>query len=572
MENARYKKFPIGISDFKKLIKGKNLFADKTLMIKDIMDDSSEVVVITRPRRFGKTLNLSMLYYFLGNNHSIDESENLFEGLNISKDTEFCKAHQNQYPVIFISFKDIKKPDQLSAYASIVLLMKELYAEHRYLLEGDLLAQDEKNTFRALLNQEANPENVGAAIKKLSEYLARKFKKFPIILIDEYDTPIQEAYSKEYYDDMIDLMRSILGQALKDNKEFQKAVVTGITRVAQESLFSGMNNVTIYTLLREKYGQYFGFTEEEVVVLLAQSRQKASIETIKEWYNGYQVGRYTLYNPWSIINCLDNNEPLQPYWVNTASNSLIAELLSRAKLVVKQQFEELLQGNIIEQPISENLVFSDIKTSPEALWSLLLYAGYLKVLSSELRGYRLMARMAIPNKEVGFVYDRIIDAWFSEAISYDSYNSFVQSLSNGDMDKFKNYLSMYIMQTGSYFDFNEQTPEAIFHVFILGLVVGLKDEYIIQSNKEAGLGRSDVIFIPKNKQKNGILIEFKVSDSIDRCLTKAQEALSQIKDKKYIETFKQHNIASVLAIGLAFFGKQVELVHEEIVLKDLSSG
>ncbi len=531
-------------------------------MIKEIMDDSSTVVVITRPRRFGKTLNLSMLYYFFGQNHS--DHKNLFEGLNISEDAEFCKEHQQQYPVIFISFKDIKETNYKHAYAGIKELISALYGEHRYLLEGDLLGEDEKNKFTALLNEEANLTHVKTAIQKLSSYMRKKFKKSPIILIDEYDTPIQEAYLHNYYDKMIGLMRGIFGKTLKDNKNLDKAVVTGITRIAQESLFSGMNNVTVYSLLKKKYGQYFGLTEEEVLKLLAQSKQTASIEKIKEWYNGYVVGQYTLYNPWSIINCLDNNESLQPYWVNTASDDLIAQLLSGAKPKVKQQLEELLQGNVIEQPISENLVFADIKTSPEALWSLLLYAGYLKVLSSELRGYALMAKLAIPNKEVGFVYDQIVAEWFSKAISLNSYDKFVKSLADGDIDQFKNYLSEYIIQTGSYFEFNSKTSEQIFHVFILGLVVGLRDYYTIHSNQESGFGRFDVIFIPKDKNKNGILLEFKTSASIELLLEKAQEALEQIKDRKYIEVFKQHGVGAVLAIGLAFFGKQVELMHETI--------
>ncbi len=555
-------KFPIGISDFKELIKGKCLFADKTLMIKDVMDDSSKVLVITRPRRFGKTLNLSMLYYFLGKNHS--ETGNLFEGLNISKDTEFCKAHQGQYPVIFITFKSVKESNYNDACASIVELIRRLYEEHKYLLDDNTLSESEKTIFMALRNKTANLSDIKNSIMQLSEYMTRKFKQPPIILIDEYDTPIQEAYLNTYYKKMIGLMRSIFGQALKDNNEYQKSVITGITRIAQESLFSGVNNITVYSLLREKYGQYFGFTEKEVSTLLAQSRQTASINLIKEWYNGYTVGQYTLYNPWSIINCLDNNESLQPYWVNTSSNDLIDKLLRKANPTIKQQFEALLQGNIIEQPISENLVFPDIEKSEEALWSLLLYAGYLKVLSSELHGFQLVAKMAIPNKEVGFVYDKIIATWFSKAISFDSYNRFIQSLADEDMDKFKIYLSTYIMKTGSYFDFNRKAPEQIFHVFILGLVVGLRDHYDIHSNQESGLGRFDVIFIPKDIHKNGILLEFKTSPTPELLSNKALEALEQIKDKQYIEIFKQHNVTSILIIGLAFCGKQLELAHENI--------
>ncbi len=559
---------PIGVSDFEKLIEDNYLFVDKSLFIKEVMEDGAQVVLITRPRRFGKTLNLSMLYYFLSRNYN--KNENLFKGLKISKEEEFCKKHQQQYPIIFISFKDVKALDYENAYDIIVKLIRELYAEHRYLLEGDLLAQDEKSIYEEILNEKANKASIKDSIKQLALYMARKFKQLPIVLIDEYDTPIQEGYSKQYYEKIVEVMRGIFGQALKDNRPgdriIDKAIITGITRVGQESMFSGLNNLEVYTLLREKYGQYFGFTEEEVINLLRQSKQTISISPIKEWYNGYQVGRYVLYNPWSIINCLKNNGDLKPYWVNTASNDLIAELLDGAKLAIKQQFEELLQGNVIEQPLSENLVFADIKTSAEALWSLLVYAGYLKVLSSELRGYELMAKMAIPNKEVGFVYDKIIANWFYKATSRDSYIKFIQSLEKGEINNFKNYLSDYIIQTGSYFEFNSKTSEQIFHVFILGLVVGLKEHYAIHSNQESGLGRFDVIFIPKDKSKNGILLEFKTSATSDLLVEKAQEALKQIKERRYIERFKQHNIDSVLAIGLAFCGKELELAHEVIAI------
>jgi hypothetical protein len=553
-------RLPIGISDFQKLITGKYQFADKTLLIKDIIDDGAGVILITRPRRFGKTLNLSMLNYFLQSIFSHDT--NLFVGLEISKDVDFCQEHQNRYPVIFISFKDIKKLNYEAAYEKITTLISELYKEHRYLLEGDLLYSDEKEIFNNIIRRQALQSDVEIALKQLIAYVARKFKTLPLLLIDEYDTPIQEAYLQGYYTEMIDLMRSILGQALKDNQAIHKAVLTGITRISQESLFSGLNNIGVYSLLREKYGEYFGFTEEEVVKLIAATNQNISLASIKEWYNGYQIGKHVLYNPWSIINCLDNNGQLQPYWLHTSSNGLINKLLLAAKPEVKQQFERLLQGDVIEQALSENLVFSDIETESEALWSLLLYAGYLKVTGSELSGSRLIAKISIPNKEVSLVYDEIVEKWFSRAISLESYDSFVRSLTSGDMDKFKIYLSNYIMQSGSYFDFNSNTPEKIFHIFILGLVVGMRDEYMIYSNHESGLGRFDVIFLPKDKQKTGIVLEFKTSSSEEALLAKAEEALSQINTKEYITVFKQHDVPSALAIGLSFCGKKMELVHE----------
>jgi hypothetical protein len=562
VQKAHNIKLPIGISDFQELIKGKYLFADKTLFVKEVMDDGAKVILLTRPRRFGKTLNLSMLQYFL----EYSENKDLFDGLAIHRDKEFCQEHQNQYPVVLISFKDIKASNYADSYSDIVELIRRLYGEHRYLLEEDVLSHEEKDTFIAILNRRAEVSDIKAAIKYLSVYITRKFNKSPILLLDEYDTPIQEAYLKGYYSEMIDLMRSIMGQALKDNSFLTKAVVTGITKISQESLFSGLNNIAVYSLLKEKYGQYFGFTEEEVSQLIAETKQRASLDSIKEWYNGYQIGRYVLYNPWSIISCLANNGALQPYWVNTSSNELINRLLSRASVDVKHQFEALLQGKVTEQPLSENLVFPYVETRKEALWSLLLYAGYLKVLSTELGNYQLMARIAIPNKEVAFVYKEIVANWFRVTTGIGSYDEFVQALRNGDLKKFELYLSSYIMQTGSYFDFNSNTPEQVFHVFILGLVVGLQDHYFIYSNRESGLGRVDAILIPHDKQKAGILLEFKICEEPESLQAKAQEAVKQTKDKKYVEEFNKLNIKSVLVIGLAFCGKNMALAHENIGL------
>ncbi|RZI47709.1 AAA family ATPase, partial [Rickettsiales endosymbiont of Peranema trichophorum] len=364
-----------------------------------------------------------------------------------------------------------------------------------------------------------------------------------------------------YYEKMVELMRGILGQALKDNSYLTKAVVTGIARISQESLFSGLNNIEVYSLLREDYGQYFGFTEEEVLKLLEATKQPISISEIKEWYNGYQIGRHVLYNPWSIIKCLKNHGELDEYWVNTSSNQLIGDLLRKAKPEVKKAFEDLLQGKVIQQALSENLVFPDIRKKAEALWSLLLYAGYLKVLRKERQGNKLICHLSIPNKEVSFVYDDIVDDWFSRGVSLNSYESFVRSLADGDVEKFKLYISSYIIQSGSYFDFNKNTPEQVFHVFILGLVVGLRGEYDIQSNKEAGLGRCDVALIPKDITRAGILLEFKTSDSLETLHEKAEEALKQIKERQYIEMCKQKGVKEVLAIGLAFCGKHMELVY-----------
>ena len=562
---------PVRISDFKELIEEKYPFVDKTLFVKEIMNNGSKVILITRPRRFGKTLNMSMLYYFLTQNQA--NEENLFENLEISKDVEFCKEHQNKYPVILISFKDIKEISYKKVIAKVKILIGALYAQHRYLLEGEVLYEEEKDLFCKILKTKATEEQLENSLKALSEYLNRYFSRPPIVLIDEYDTPIQEAYVKGYYDELIPFMRSLLGQALKDNVNsksvnIKKAIVTGIMRVAQESLFSGLNNFEVYTLLRQDYGQYFGFTEPEVVRLIDQTGRNISLPAIKEWYNGYQVGKYTLYNPWSIIECLKNHGQLKPYWLNTADNRPLKNLVSKASTVVKRRFEELLQGKSVEVPLMENLIFADLDKKEDVLWSFLLYVGYLNVLSTTRYDSLLMAQIAIPNREVRGIYDEMVREWFTKAISLESYNEFVDSLSSGDMGRFKTILSAYLLQSGSYFDFNVNTPEQVFHGFILGLVLGLRDSYIIRSNQEGGYGRFDVALIPNDKKKNGILIEFKTANTPELLESRAIEALAQIKLKKYTTIFDQHGVSSVCAVGLAFCGKDVSLMHESIVVLD----
>ncbi|RZI47232.1 AAA family ATPase, partial [Rickettsiales endosymbiont of Peranema trichophorum] len=327
-------KLPVGVSDFRKIVKGNYVFTDKTLLIKEVMDDGADIILVTRPRRFGKTLNLSMLYYFL--DLSQPKDEDLFKQLNIGQDKAFCEEHQHKYPVIFISFKDVKKSRYQDAYANIVSLISRLYGQHRYLLESGCLSDHEKGVFNRLLYKTGQSSEVQESLQCLCIYIHRYCGKNPIILIDEYDTPIQEAYLKKYYEKMVELMRGILGQALKDNSYLTKAVVTGITRISQESLFSGLNNISVYSMLRERFGQYFGFTEDEVVKLLGETKQPVSLSEIKEWYNGYQIGKHVLYNPWSIINCLDNEGILQEYWLNTSNNALIGDLLRKAKPVVKK--------------------------------------------------------------------------------------------------------------------------------------------------------------------------------------------------------------------------------------------
>jgi hypothetical protein len=553
--------FPVGISNFKELIQGGYQFIDKTLFIKEIIEDSAKVIVITRPRRFGKTMNMSMLQQFLQY-----EKENVFSGLAIKDNEEFCQKHQNKYPVIFVSFKGIKHTNFLDAYAAIRELLSKLYEEHAYLLDGNALSESEKAKFERIRNKTTEDSaEISYAMANLTLYTKKKYNQLPILLIDEYDTPIHSAYAEGYYKEMIGFMRIVLGEALKDNNELGKAVITGITRVAKESLFSGVNNLEVYSLLRKHYGQYFGFTEEEVKSILPGDGS-IPIEPICEWYNGYQIGEYRVYNPWSIINCFKNDGILSPYWVNTSDNALVYRMVENAKPSVKIRFEELIQGKTQRQELSDNLTFGYLENDENAIWTLLVHTGYLNVVSSELDDNgQLFAIIAIPNKEVMSIYVQMVKKWFmlsNQASNY--YNELLATLEQGDVNEFKEHVAEYIRESGSYFDFSKNTPERVFHVFMLGLLVGLRSKYEISSNKEAGNGRYDIIFIPKYPQQRGIILEFKTIDKVDLLLSKAKEALEQIKDKEYFQIFRQHNIESVLAIGLAFCGKQVEVAHENL--------
>lgn len=551
-------KLPIGVSDFKKIREGGYYFVDKSLLTKDIANDDAEVMLITRPRRFGKTLNMSMLYYYFNN---ITPEHNLFNDLLINKEVSFASEHYHQYPVIFISLKDVKAKGHNDTLEMLAFIMAETYREYKSKDLFNLLDTDETQMAHRIIEKKATITELKTSLTKLTEFLYRIYNKKVIVLIDEYDTPVHAAYNNKYYDDFIDFYKTFLGTALKGNKYLHKAVITGITRVAQASIFSDLNNFKVYSVLDKKYGEYFGFTENEIKSLLALSNTKDYAKDIKAWYNGYQIQNHILYNPWSILNCLSDGISLKPYWVNTSDNALIKNLISTSKSSIKEVIGKLLQGETVEQPIAESLVFKDLERNEEAIWSLLLYSGYLTVSQSERKDWLLMANLAIPNKEIMFVYDQIISSWFSDISSLKTYKLFIKSLIDGDLDTFENMLSDYICSAGSYFDFNINTKEQVFHSLILGLVLGLRDNYIINSNNESGYGRYDVVLIPKDKKHKGVIIELKTAKRESDLSTAAKEALKQIENKQYATLFKEEKINEVLFIGIAFCGKKLKLMH-----------
>jgi hypothetical protein len=553
-------KLPIGLSDFNELIQDKYQFVDKSLFIKDIVNDGSKVILITRPRRFGKTVNMSMLYHYLTNDTATQDI-NLFDNLSINQEQDIKSRYYHQYPVIFITLKDIKADNYDGAIGMFKYMMSKLYEQFKSQELLNILSAAELEYFERIVdNKVSDITKIKTSLVELIIFLERLHNKKVIVLIDEYDTPMHFAFNKEYYDKFVEFFRVFLGLALKDNLSLQKAVITGITRVAQASVFSELNNFEVYSVLREEYGQYFGFMEDEVINLFKKAELDINLGGIKSWYNGYNIGKFILYNPWSILNCLKQKGKLGPYWLNTSDNKIIKNLISKSKPAIKDALTYLLQGEIINEPIKENLVFQNLDKSEESIWALLVYSGYLNIISTDRKDWQLIAQLIVPNKEVQIIYDEIVSSWFGDALSLSEYNKFINSLIGGDLETFEQILSDYIKVSSSYFDLNMHTKEQVFHVLILGLVLGLRNDYIIKSNQESGYGRFDVALIPKNKNKTGIIIELKVTDKEEELERMAREALKQIEDKQYTVIFNEHTVKDILLIGIAFCGKKIKLV------------
>lgn len=555
-------RLPIGYDNFGK-IREKNLdFVDKTLFIQEILDEiTTEVILITRPRRFGKTLNLSMLQHFLAAEVYGCKTKGLFDDLKIAALGSTYMQYQGKYPVIFITLKDVQDHRYETAYAGLTTLLRQVCREHDYLLSSTELSPEEKFNFEEILRNHANEGEIKSALQNLSHYLFKHHGVKPWLLIDEYDTPLQSAFLHGYYEEMISLMRGFLGAALKTNPYLEKAVITGILRISKESLFSGLNNLKVYTVLQQQYSDCFGFTETEVSDLLQRSDLSDQAPAIKHWYNGYLMGNTVIYNPWSIVNCIHEKGLFRPYWVNTSGNDLIKRLLAQGDEKLKENLELLLVEKPICAVLNENMVFSDIDRNQDVLWSLLLLSGYLKAIETEQTEVGTKAILCPPNYEVFLLYRALVQEWFSHPLGYENYTDLLQSLLRGNVEEFNLRLQDCLLQVFSIFDVTGQHPEKFYHGFVLGLVVSLNNTHRVQSNRESGYGRYDVMLIPKDATQLGIVMEFKTvrDDKID-LQQAAQQALQQVIDRHYAETLKGQGITKILQLGLAFRGKTVHVV------------
>ncbi len=563
-------KLPIGYDNFRSIIEKNLTFVDKSLFIKDFIDDEgTQVALITRPRRFGKTLNLSMLHHFFAAEVHGKPTNGLFKGLKIMEQGDLYGQHQGKYPVVFMSFKDIKQASFENAFIKFKELFFDVYKEYSYLLDSNKLIDSQKHFFELILNQTISPPQLESALKFITECLYQHHEGIkPLLLIDEYDTPVQAAYIGNYYDPMVGFMRGLFGAGLKGNPYLHRALLTGILRVSKESLFSGLNNLEVYSLLRPEYSQYFGFTAEEVAMLLQESHLDVTLEAIQTWYNGYQVGNTVVYNPWSIVNCIKRQGVLQPYWVNTSDNALIKELLIQSSASFKHHFEGLLEGNVVEKFLDENFVFPDLKRNPSVVWSLLWMTGYLKVVSFQETLQGTLCQLQIPNQEIKNLYRQIIEQWLSNGKGIEWYNQFLQDLLTGNVTGFEEGLRDIMLQTASVHDLARE-PEAFYQGLMLGLTASLdKNHYEKKSNRESGYGRYDIAIIPKDTSKLAILLELKSvkaakkdneEDLDERLQKEARLALEQIENHAYQAELQQRGLQDILNIGLAFCGKTFQM-------------
>ena len=552
----------IGIQSFEEVIGGNYFYIDKTSFIKEWWESGDSVTLITRPRRFGKTLNMSMLEHFFSIQYA--DRGNLFEGLSIWEEEKYRKL-QGTYPVISLSFANVKEKDFNTASYRIRQLLMKLYEKNSFLRESDILSNSEKEYFNRMAGN-MSEEDAPLALYQLSDYLYRYYGKKVIILLDEYDTPMQEAYVGGFWEELVEFTRSLFNSTFKTNPYMERAVMTGITRVSKESVFSDLNNLKVVTTTSDEYATSFGFTEEEVFQVLDEYGYGEQKEKVKWWYDGFVFGKQKdIYNPWSILNFLDTGK-IATYWANTSSNSLVGKLIREGNRSIKTTFEELLKGENIRCPIDEQIVYNQLDDNDAAIWSLLLASGYLKVVDYEektIAGQEVLYDLNLTNAEVQDMFYGMVRGWFNKARV--DYNDFVKSLLSGDVEAMNEYMECVAEQIFSSFDSgikpSKSQPERFYHGFVLGLIVDLTDRYVITSNRESGFGRYDVVIEPKNKEEDAIILEFKVFNSKKETSLEdtLESALNQIEEKDYAADLIARGIPAehIRKYGFAFEGKKV---------------
>ncbi len=556
------KALPIGVDNFADIIKTGYYYVDKTMFIKELLDLKGKVNLFTRPRRFGKTLNLSMLRYFFedtGNAEKNVRNKALFQGLKIMEAGEDYMGEMGTYPVINLTLKSAKQATFQSAYAKLKEEIAEEFKRHRYVLESGALDEEDERRFREIAGREAGPDEYSGALKFLSKCLHQATGKNTVILIDEYDVPLENAYFRGFYGEMVDFARSLFESGLKTNDNLRFAVITGCLRISRESIFTGLNHLRIISVLDQRYSEHFGFTESEVLEMMAYYEVESRFPTMKEWYDGYTFGDAQVYNPWSAINYMYDlyAKPSafpRPYWINTSSNDIIKDLISRADRETKGQIETLLNGGTLDIQVHEEVTYEDMHASGENLWNFLYFTGYLTKKREYFRDPLTFLQVRIPNTEVKTIYQNTILGWLRNRIEKQDFRDLYRAMEEGNAEKMTEILNGQLFPTISFYD----SAENFYHGFLAGILSQSQD-YLVKSNRETGNGRSDIYVRSPSLRGRAFVLELKVSDSIDDLEADAEEALKQIYDKRYMDELRAEGYRKIGCYGISFYRKDCEV-------------
>ncbi|UWW96806.1 MAG: ATP-binding protein [Candidatus Cardinium sp.] len=559
------KKLPIGVDNFQELVQGDYLFCDKTDMISEFLSKGDKVTLIARPRRWGKTLNMSMLQHFFASEVNGVNTAGLFDDLAIGKieDGKYIAQHQGKHPVIMISFKDVNADDFQEAYDSVYELISSIYESYIYLFNSDKVNKIQLKKLHSITDNQANQAQLERSLKLLSQCLYQHHGRKVYMLIDEYDTPLNKAYGNQtYLNRMVKFMRNLFSNALKGNTALEKGVLTGILRISKDSMLSGLNNLETYTLLDEAYSAHFGFSETEVASLFKENGLGTCMEEVRNWYNGYRVGNLVMYNPWSIISCMNRSGCFDVYWVNTGNNNLIEQKVLTAHSEIKVQFEQLMRGESLVVSINRHIAFDILDKDDTSFWSLLLLAGYLTFETSHLSAYTSLydCTVKVPNYEIWRLYSTFFQEWFVNQFERrGQYDSFLKHLVAGEVAAFVAQLSYFLRSSVSYFDTKQsKTSEGFYHGFVLGMLSSLGITHYIRSNRESGFGRYDLLLVPKKEGLKALLLEFKQVRKEEELEGASKLALDQIQTQAYhTEILQYPHVKEVIACGIAFSGKSV---------------
>lgn len=557
------KALPIGVENFKDLVESGYYYIDKTMFIKELLDLRGKVNLFIRPRRFGKTLNLSMLRYFFedtGNQTENEKNKKLFRDLRIMTESGEYTRHMGSYPVVNLTLKSAKQPTFESAYGRMKAAIADEFRRHQYILESGQLQEGDQNLFRKIADRAAEYDDYSGALEFLSKCLYQATGKKTVILIDEYDVPLENAYFRGYYEKMTDFIRSLFESALKTNDYLQFAVITGCLRISKESIFTGLNHLNIISVLDKQYSEHFGFTEKEILRMMEYYGVTDRFSAMKEWYDGYTFGNTDVYNPWSAVKFMydlyaDADAFPRPYWSNTSSNDIIRDLVVRADRETKGQIEKLLDGGTLDIQIHEETTYEDMQSNRENLWSFLYFTGYLTKESSYFKESSIFLRARIPNIEVKTIYQNTISSWMKERIKKEDFHDLYRAIECKDTRKMTDILNHQLFGTISFYD----NAENFYHGFLTG-ILSQSENYLVKSNRESGNGRSDIMVKSPSLRGRSFILELKVSHTIDKLEQDAKKALRQIYDKKYMEELRREGYRRIDCYGISFFRKDCEVV------------